>query len=144
MLAEKGFPVSPIASLLWDQGAELLQSWGPDSGAAELLVVDAVDTAGSGAVNTMRTASSRLRPPRAGELFKNPALAASLRELASGGAAQFYNGKVGQAIVAAVRSAGGLLSQSDLAGHQSEFVQPISTECPSRQQPVVTVASRLC
>ena len=60
-------------------------------------------------------------------------MAASLRELAEGGAAQFYSGRVGQAVVAAVQAAGGVLSAEDLAGHRSELVEPISTACAPPQ-----------
>jgi hypothetical protein len=47
----------------------------------------------------------RRRTPRAGEIFKNPALAQTLEKVASGGCAEFYNGSVAQAYAdyAAVR-----------------------------------------
>ena len=39
----------------------------------------------------------RRRTPRAGEIFKNPALGQTLTKLAQGGCAEFYNGSIAQA-----------------------------------------------
>lgn len=39
-----------------------------------------------------------------GEVFRNPTLAQSMRELAEGGKKAFYEGRVGQAIVALVQA----------------------------------------
>ena len=45
-------------------------------------------------------------PPnsKSGEVFRNPTLAQSMRELAEGGKKAFYEGRVGQAIVALVQA----------------------------------------
>jgi gamma-glutamyltranspeptidase/glutathione hydrolase len=115
-LAEEGFPVAPLTSLLWQKGAGLLRR---RKHGGELMI--------------------RGRGPRAGEVFCNPNLAASLRTLAQEGKQAFYEGRIAERIVAAVRQAGGLLSREDLAAHASEWVEPLSVpyhrgvrvyECP--------------
>jgi len=67
------------------------------------------------------------RAPRPGERFRNPALGATLRAVAEGGAAAFYEGRIADAIVATSRHEDGLFAAADLAGHSSTFVTPIST-----------------
>ncbi len=59
-----------------------------------------------------------------GHILKNPALAASLREIANGGPDAFYKGHIARDIVAKVRSHPtnpGLLSEQDLAGYQAKL-----------------------
>lgn len=58
--------------------------------------------------------------PRAGELYRLPELARTLRAIAEGGPDGFYGGPVAQAIADAC-----WLSTEDLAAHRSEWVQPL-------------------
>ncbi len=82
-LAEGGFTVSPrLAKLLADQGPNGF------SGDAKALYFDA-------------GGKSRM----AGETLKNPAFAATLRTLASGGADAFYQGDIAKQILAALAAA---------------------------------------
>ncbi len=67
------------------------------------------------------------RAPRAGEWFRCPALADTLRAIARDGADAFYRGAVARAIVATSREEGGFLEPEDLAHHESSWVEPIST-----------------
>ncbi len=67
------------------------------------------------------------RAPRAGERFRNPALGATLRAVAEGGAGAFYSGRIADAIVGTSRDEDGLFAAADLAGHTSNLVTPIST-----------------
>ena len=101
-LAEEGFPVTAVIAWQWSDGAEQLEGEG-----GGLL---------PGGV-----------APRAGSVFRNPDLATVLREVASGGPAAFYEGRIGSAMVAAVEARGGVLSMADLASHRSTFEPPIST-----------------
>lgn len=55
------------------------------------------------------------RPPAVGEVLRQPDLAATLERLGREGAESFYRGPLAEAIVRAVRSAGGPLSMEDLA-----------------------------
>jgi len=66
------------------------------------------------------------KAPREGEVFRNPDLADSYELLAKRGRAVFYQGEIGQRIVAAVQASGGHLQQSDLANHRGEWVTPVS------------------
>jgi gamma-glutamyltranspeptidase/glutathione hydrolase len=64
--------------------------------------------------------------PAAGTLFRNPGLAASLRRIVEGGRDAFYRGPLSESIVAYSLANGGLLSTADLAGHTSNWVEPVS------------------
>jgi len=119
-LAEAGFPVTPVIAVQWDTGVRTQLSRWP--GGEELALEG--------------------RGPRPGETFRNPGLAHTLRVVAEKGAKGFYEGPAGRAIVAAVREAGGLLSEADLAEHRSTWEEPIHTsyrglrvwECPPNGQ----------
>ena len=67
------------------------------------------------------------RAPKAGEMFRNPELAASLRLVAEKGAAGFYDGKPADAILAVSRQLGGTMTAEDLRQFRPEWVDPIST-----------------
>lgn len=65
---------------------------------------------------------------RPGAVMRQPALAATLERVAREGPRAFYEGEVAADIVAAVRAAGGVLSEEDLATHRGEWCEPIATE----------------
>ena len=60
-------------------------------------------------------------PPEPGDIVALPGLASALEELAARGA-RLFDGPVGSAIAAAVRSSGGVLDQDDLATVFAEWV----------------------
>ena len=96
-LAEKGFPVAPITAYFWDR-------------AAQNLLAKSIN----GQELTLEG-----RGPHAGELFRNPGLARTLRTIAEGGKTAYYQGEIGRAIAAVVKQAGGCLTEADLAAaHQ--------------------------
>jgi gamma-glutamyltranspeptidase/glutathione hydrolase len=66
------------------------------------------------------------KPLAAGETLRQEDLARSLRAIASGGAAVFYTGDIGQRIDAAMKEAGGFLRLSDLRDDKAEWWKPIS------------------
>jgi gamma-glutamyltranspeptidase/glutathione hydrolase len=103
--AEHGFPVMEVTAGHW-------------SSSVELLAEDRESKA---------TFLSEGRPPRAGEVFKNPGLARSLRRVAEKGAEGFYKGPTAQAIVDVVRERGGVMTSQDLAEFQAEWVEPIQS-----------------
>ncbi len=119
-LAEEGFPVAPLTAYFWGRGAERQLSQAPNGGE---LMLDG-------------------RAPRSGEIFHNPGLAKTFRALAEGGKAAYYQGAIAEAIAQVVQQAGGVMTVDDLAGHQSEWPEPISTdyrgyrvwECPPNGQ----------
>ena len=74
---------------------------------------------------------SRLQPRPVGYLLKNPALAATLREIAAGGADAFYLGHIARDIAAKVRSHPtnpGLLSAADIAGYRPKVRAPVCSD----------------
>ena len=66
-------------------------------------------------------------PPKKGEVFKNPRLGKTYRAIAQGGRDAFYKGDIARTIGSFIQSQGGFLSYEDLASHQSEWVEPVST-----------------
>ncbi len=87
------------------------------------------------------------RAPRPGEVFKNPALARTLRAIAAGGRDAFYTGPIAEAIVKVVQENGGLLTLEDMAAHTSTWDDPIQTdyrgvsivECPPNGQGIIAL-----
>ena len=65
--------------------------------------------------------------PQLGDVFKNPALAESLRQVAAHGRDAFYNGKLTEVMVKFLRAQGGAHTVEDFAEFQPEWVEPIST-----------------
>ncbi|MDY0201412.1 MAG: gamma-glutamyltransferase [Tenuifilaceae bacterium] len=65
--------------------------------------------------------------PAKGEIFKNPDLASTYQKIAKGGRDAFYKGDIARTIAKYIQEQGGFLSYEDLASHQSEWVDPVST-----------------
>jgi gamma-glutamyltranspeptidase/glutathione hydrolase len=103
--AENGFPVNQITAGLWSHSVKLLSAH-PNSASTFLI---------NGA------------PPKAGQVFRNPDLAGSLRLIAEHGRDGYYKGHTADAIVAISREFGGVMTAEDLADFQPEWVTPIST-----------------
>jgi gamma-glutamyltranspeptidase/glutathione hydrolase len=103
--AENGFPVSEVIARAWKNTTANLKKY-PDSA---------------------RTYLPGGRAPRAGEVFRNPYLAQTYREIAREGRDAFYKGKIARAIVAYSEKNGGLFSMKDFTDHTSTWVQPVST-----------------
>jgi gamma-glutamyltranspeptidase/glutathione hydrolase len=66
------------------------------------------------------------RAPRVNEIFKQPALAATLRAIAKGGAKAFYEGPIAADMVATLKKNGGLHTEADFAAAQPEWTTPIA------------------
>jgi gamma-glutamyltranspeptidase / glutathione hydrolase len=66
--------------------------------------------------------------PRVGALLKNPALAGSLRSIATGGPAAFYQGDIGRRIAEFVEAGGGHLRPEDFRNHTSTWTEPIGVD----------------
>ena len=101
--AENGFPVMEITAGLWSSSAAVLAE-DPESQATFL--IDG-------------------RPPAAGEVFRNPGLARSLRRIAENGSRGFYEGPTAEAITAVVRAHGGTMALDDLSAFEAEWVDPL-------------------
>ena len=68
-----------------------------------------------------------------GETFYQPQLAKTLRTIAHEGAKAFYEGSLSDALVAGLRSRGGVITGHDLAGHWGDWLSPLSIEYRGRQ-----------
>jgi gamma-glutamyltranspeptidase/glutathione hydrolase len=104
-LADEGFPVTPIIAEDW---ANQVAKLGRDEGARATFLIDGE------------------RSPKAGEWFRNPDLASSLRQVAAGGPDAFYKGPLGRGIAEGLQKLGGFVTPEDLARHEVEWVAPIS------------------
>jgi gamma-glutamyltranspeptidase len=67
-------------------------------------------------------------PIGTGELIRQESLAKTFRRLISAGLDDFYRGEIAEQIARGVQEAGGVLSASDLAEHETEITEPISIE----------------
>lgn len=65
-------------------------------------------------------------PLEVGDTIKNPELGATLERIARKGRDGFYKGELAAQIVAAVRDAGGILSEEDLANYQVKIRRPVT------------------
>ena len=87
--------------------------------------------------------------PKAGDIFRQPALAETLRSIARHGAKAFYEGPIAADIVATLRARGGLHTEEDFAAGltNAEFVEPITLnwrgydvyQCPPNGQGIVAL-----
>lgn len=64
-------------------------------------------------------------PAEAGTVLRQPELAHSFRVLGEKGAAEFYGGAMGQAVVDAVNASGGKMTLDDLKGYKVEVREPV-------------------
>jgi gamma-glutamyltranspeptidase/glutathione hydrolase len=103
--AEEGFPVTEVIAGSWYNCEALLRQT-PDAA---------------------RTYLPQGRPPRAGDVFRNPGLARTYRTIAAGGAEAFYKGPIAQEIVAFSDRQGGLFTVQDFADHTSTRVDPVGS-----------------
>jgi gamma-glutamyltranspeptidase/glutathione hydrolase len=66
-----------------------------------------------------------LPAPKAGDLFKRPDMARSLKLIAESKGEAFYHGELAQAMVASSNAEGGCLTMQDLAAHTADWVTPV-------------------
>jgi gamma-glutamyltranspeptidase/glutathione hydrolase len=101
--ARDGFPVSPVIALQWAMQVERLRR---QPGFSETFL-------------------PRGRAPQAGELFRAPGLAKTLRLIAETRGESFYRGELAEAIARAARAQGGAMTADDLAAHACEWAEPL-------------------
>ena len=77
--------------------------------------------------STMKVMQPNGRWPMAGEIFRQPDLARTLKEIAKNGADAFYRGPMAARIAKFYEENGGIITTDDLAGYQAKWVTPIST-----------------
>ena len=108
--AEAGFPVTELISDGWH--------------ATERAIAEGRIEANAAFKETFLPGS---HAPTAGDIFRNPDLARSLRQIASHGRDGFYKGSTAAALVRLSHEVGGPMEEADLAQFQAEWVEPIST-----------------
>ncbi|OWT65642.1 gamma-glutamyltransferase family protein [Candidimonas nitroreducens] len=102
--AEHGYAVSPTIARQWAAQALLFKD---QPGFAQAFLRDGA-------------------APRAGDLWRFPEQAATLRRIASSMGRDFYEGELAQRIADFAAHSGGALTQADLAAHRCDWVQPLS------------------
>ena len=101
---EEGFPVAELTAESWHESEASLKN---DEGAAINYLVNG-------------------RAPKAGEIFKNPRMAKTLRRIADEGPDVFYKGDIAEKIVRCSEKKGGLFTLKDFADHRSDWVEPVT------------------
>jgi gamma-glutamyltranspeptidase/glutathione hydrolase len=102
--ARDGFPVSPIIAALWSDQTSFLQK---DAGATSTFLPGG-------------------HAPKAGEWFRNPDYARTLKTIADSGITSFYGGSIGRRIVKRLGELDGFLTLDDLRKNSPSWVTPIS------------------
>jgi gamma-glutamyltranspeptidase / glutathione hydrolase len=101
--AENGFPVSPVIARQWREAIPILQG---QPGFLESFTVNG-------------------RAPLAGEIWRFPEQAKTLRSIADSTGESFYQGEIAQAIVDFSTKTGGSFSLADLHSHEANWVEPL-------------------
>jgi gamma-glutamyltranspeptidase/glutathione hydrolase len=107
--AEEGYPVSPAVARNWQQAALVRH---PALAGPEFAEWARVFTPGG-------------RAPLAGERWRNPDAARTLRLIAGTEAEAFYRGEIAATVAAHAERTGGLITGEDLDKHTSTWVDPI-------------------
>ncbi|HMJ84493.1 MAG TPA: gamma-glutamyltransferase, partial [Vicinamibacterales bacterium] len=114
--AEQGFPVSERIAHDWKLAEALGPTPGDPRGCCTQLDPDAVAT---WYVNG--------DPPAAGDIFRNPGLAKTLRILQGQGRDGFYKGEIARALVDKSKALGGTITLDDLASYSGEWTTAART-----------------
>ena len=110
--AEEGFPLSPTLAKYWENAYKAY---------SRLFEGDEFTP-------WFETFAPNGRAPKAGEMWKSPGHASSLRLIAETNGKAFYEGELANQIDAFFKKHGGYLSKEDLKAYQPEWVKPISVE----------------
>jgi gamma-glutamyltranspeptidase / glutathione hydrolase len=103
--AEEGFPVPELVAEYWADGERKLRK----------------------EPNTAALYLPQGHRPGVGEVFRNPDLAWSLKQIAAHGRKAFYEGAIAKKLLAYEKEKGGVMTAEDLAAYSAEWVEPIST-----------------
>jgi gamma-glutamyltranspeptidase / glutathione hydrolase len=106
--AEEGFPVTELISYYWAFGPRIYKDL-------------------PGAFFETYTLDGKGRTPTKGDVFKNPALANTLRLIGERGRDVFYKGEIADKIDAFMQANGGWLRKADFEKHTSTWIEPVST-----------------
>jgi len=109
--AEEGFPVSPVTASAWQRAAGIY------------LPLKAVEFG-----PFKEVFFPGLRAPAVGEVWGSIDHGKTLKAIAQSGGESFYRGEIAQKIADFAADTGGFLTTADLAAHQADWVEPISTD----------------
>ena len=104
--AEHGYPVTEMIAAAWQMEEHKLSG---DANAAKVLLHNGA-------------------APRAGEVFRDPQMAAAYRLVADEGPTAFYKGAIAKAILRTSDRLGGKMNAADLGEFESEWVEPLATD----------------
>ena len=104
--ASDGFLVSPTVAMIWGNQVERLRA---QTGFAETFLPHG-------------------RAPKAGDHFRPPFHAETLKKLASSGGDSVYRGELAETIAQASKADGGFITTDDLAAHRCDWIDPIDVE----------------
>ncbi|WP_312836937.1 gamma-glutamyltransferase family protein [Pantoea sp.] len=102
--ARNGFPVSPLIGQLWQRGYNKLKN---QPGFSDCFAPEG-------------------RPPRIGEIFRNPDQADTLETIAATNGDAFYRGELAEKIAAFAREHNAALTLDDLKNHRADWVKMLS------------------
>jgi len=106
--ADEGFPVTELNAFYWHFGPELYKDL-------------------PGAFLETYTLDGKGRTPAKGDIFKNLALAKTLRVIGEKGRDAFYKGEIADKIDNFMQENGGFLRKADFEQHTSTWIDPVST-----------------
>src|SRR6266700_692756 len=106
--AEEGFPVTELIAYYWSLGPRIYKGL-------------------PGAFLETYTLDGKGRTPAKGDIFKNPALAKTLKLIGEKGRDPFYKGEIADKIDIFMQQNGGFLRKTDFEKHTSTWVEPVST-----------------
>jgi gamma-glutamyltranspeptidase/glutathione hydrolase len=102
--AENGFPVSPVIARQWREAIPILKD---QPGFAQSFLIDG-------------------KSPEAGQTWKFPAQAKTLKEIAATQGESFYKGALAQSMVDFAKATGGCFTMQDFADNKPEWVEPLA------------------
>jgi gamma-glutamyltranspeptidase/glutathione hydrolase len=103
--AEEGFAVGEVVEAFWKDSEKTLKA---DDATAKTYLING-------------------HVPAVGEIFKNPDLAWTYKQIAAKGRDAFYKGEITRKILATFANHGGTMTAADMSGFNGEWVDPIST-----------------
>jgi len=106
--ADEGFPVTELIAFYWHFGPERYKDL-------------------PGAFLETYTLEGKGRTPAKGDIFKNLALAKTLRVIGEKGRDAFYKGEIAHKIDNFMQEKGGFLRKADFERHTSTWIDPVST-----------------
>jgi gamma-glutamyltranspeptidase/glutathione hydrolase len=102
--AKEGYPVTET----------IAGDWKPENGVTEFATLE----------NTFLFKNKGLK---AGEIYRNPAMAATFEVLARDGGLAFYEGEIADKIVTYSAKQGGRFTRKDFTDHKADWIEPVSS-----------------